>query len=259
MSSELRQRKGEDKDEEKKRQQMMAQLSKLAEESAPAKSITNKAKVWKDKLMMDPYDLDAMFNLARCYAKDNWWVQTETVLLRGWKRHNELGQKDGYELLMLLADASYKNGKCKQALAVLGDVPEPIPQGCSKSSFLACKARALCGAGDAQKGLATFISSIEELSKFDDVLGKWSMCVSELSKAGVLEPAKAAVQKKAKNEDERKKIDSCEQITVSLAKIAQESKEVKMNKPLLVVGLTLLMGILYYLEQMSLQSRGILN
>eukprot|EP00929_Paragymnodinium_shiwhaense_P068112 TRINITY_DN34234_c0_g1_i1.p1 TRINITY_DN34234_c0_g1~~TRINITY_DN34234_c0_g1_i1.p1 ORF type:complete len:303 (+),score=84.17 TRINITY_DN34234_c0_g1_i1:122-1030(+) len=77
----------------------------------------------KDALQQEPNNIQLICKLGFIYAAEGKWCMAMNVLLRGWKRVGEFkGEQLRVQYLLKLCQASHREGKFRQAQAVLMDV-----------------------------------------------------------------------------------------------------------------------------------------
>lgn len=178
----------------------------------PKPGLSNEAKQAKDALMVDPYCMEAIYNLGVAYAADQKWTECMNVLLRGWKRVREFSDVDRrLDFLFVLCQASFQLEKYRQALAVLSDVdPSDVtPEHPDFVRYEVIKAQVYSMNGDRQKALQAFHTAVDNLG-YQRGLVAWSVCCSAFSKAGFYDTAKAMMLDKATSQEDRKKLDAAE-------------------------------------------------
>lgn len=190
----------------------------------PKPSISDSAKVFKDKLRLDPYNMELMRDLGYSYFEDNHFKQCESVMIRGWKRVGEF--KDPYErheFLVILSKASYYEKKMKQAYAVLQDIEEPLPDEADARQYEIYKCKVCCSNGEPGKGLAAFHNAIEG-TNYEEATRLWAVSVMELNGAGLHEITKEEIARRADTEEERARLDSISAISLQMAKLRERTQ-----------------------------------
>eukprot|EP00927_Polykrikos_kofoidii_P055107 TRINITY_DN49417_c0_g1_i1.p1 TRINITY_DN49417_c0_g1~~TRINITY_DN49417_c0_g1_i1.p1 ORF type:complete len:304 (+),score=53.93 TRINITY_DN49417_c0_g1_i1:231-1142(+) len=164
----------------------------------PKSAMSDKSKRVKDKLDANHFNVHLMCELGLIYASEGRWGPAMNVMLRGWKRaKTELQDKRlRHMFLVKLCEASYREGKVKQAQAVLMDIDENDSETLSrdeKKSFqiLACRVHA--ANRDAGRALTMFNAAIanEDLKLGIRIL---ALTVDELRKAGLYGIAKRKLE-----------------------------------------------------------------
>eukprot|EP00747_Dinoflagellata_sp_TGD_P095454 gnl/TRDRNA2_/TRDRNA2_166473_c4_seq1.p1 gnl/TRDRNA2_/TRDRNA2_166473_c4~~gnl/TRDRNA2_/TRDRNA2_166473_c4_seq1.p1 ORF type:complete len:299 (+),score=72.78 gnl/TRDRNA2_/TRDRNA2_166473_c4_seq1:101-997(+) len=223
--SELRQRRGEvakkpvgGKKQDQRTSEDAAALAEslkaaIAQANPPPEpGLTNKAKVWKDKLYDDPYNMEYIYELGCAYHNDRQWLQCCNVLLRGWKRMSEVKEADvRFDFLMKLCHASFTLNKKKQAYAVLVDIEEPQDRDdCRQYSIMACQVSA--ENADLTRALKAFHKAIENC-KFEEAATVWVATCLGLKKVGAYDAAKQAIESLiGDNEAHREKFETLSSI-----------------------------------------------
>ena len=96
-------------------------------EQGPKPGMSNEAKVAKDALAEDTYNMEFIYALGCAYADDMYWEKCCNVLRRGWKRIHESSDMDfRFDFLRKLCETLCKLEKYRQALAVFNDIEKPV-------------------------------------------------------------------------------------------------------------------------------------
>mmetsp|Transcript_5014 Transcript_5014/g.12231 ORF Transcript_5014/g.12231 Transcript_5014/m.12231 type:complete len:307 (-) Transcript_5014:351-1271(-) len=240
--------------------QMIDEISQALKKTAPnqVKGLSNEAKVFKDKLAADPFNMELIFQLGMAYGQDQQWDKCLNVMLRGWKRVGEF-QDPGvrFEFLCLLTTASQKEKKHRQAYAILQDIVEPDDEEL-RSNFELLRCQVYCDNGDMQKGLKSLNKAIEG-ADFDKAAALWANCLDPLKKCGAYDISKSNMLDLATSQEDKDKLEAMEKLAAlrdeyyasHLDPVTPPSKKYAMYigiGVLVVVGLYLL----YLLESMSL-------
>mmetsp|Transcript_1504 Transcript_1504/g.3579 ORF Transcript_1504/g.3579 Transcript_1504/m.3579 type:complete len:257 (+) Transcript_1504:28-798(+) len=170
---------------------MYTRSSKI--KNVPMPSMSNAACALKDALAKDPYSLLKMNNLGYQYWKDGQSEQCLNVLMRGWKRANEIPDEGKrFNFLMKVCELSFGFWKFKQALAVFRDIIEPVDEKFLKP-YLILGTQVWAANGDLQQSLKFFQRSIENES-FKVAVRVLAIVALELKKAGAFEAAKSSIE-----------------------------------------------------------------
>mmetsp|Transcript_96857 Transcript_96857/g.134461 ORF Transcript_96857/g.134461 Transcript_96857/m.134461 type:complete len:280 (-) Transcript_96857:169-1008(-) len=271
--SEMRQRRGErpaeaeDTVEEKsggwspeQKAQVEEKLASLMKsmKANPKPGTSNEAKKYKDLLDEDPFNLLAIYGLGKAYAVDEQWDRCCNVMLRGFKRVNEMeNQEERFDFLVTLAKASMNLEKFRQALAVVNDMSDPEdPEELRGLNIMRCQV--YCHNGELQKGLKAFNTAIEGNS-FQDAVKAWASCSRGLKQVNGWGVTKNTVLKLAETEEEKKQLESIDKLCefkddVHKLQAPKGISDVRLwlLTGLLVVLLCILLSILYWFEQRSL-------
>jgi len=246
--------------EEERTKQMIDEITSALKKSAPnqVKGLSNEAKIAKDKLMADPFNMELIFHLGLAYGQDSQWDKCMNVLLKGWKLVREF-QDAGvrFEFLCLLAQASQKENKFRQALAVLQDVEEPEDDEL-RSNFELLRCQIYCNNGNMQKGLQALNKAIEGQG-FDKAAALWANCLGPLKKAGGYDVSKSTMLALAKTPEDKDKLEAMEKLSALRDEYhASQSKPVTNNSKkygtAALVGVVVMafLYLLYLLEAESL-------
>lgn len=173
-------------------------FSHLTKSKSLLPSITNKMQEVKDALAEDPYDLALIQKFGLMLAEKFEWMQASNVMMRGWKRVSEFKeQRDRFEFLMKLSEASYRNFQFKQALAVLMDIDVPEEKN-QKIAYLLLSCHVYSEGGDAPKALSAF-SKLVDGESLEVSIKYWAATAIGLKKVGAFEAAKNNVVNKQRN------------------------------------------------------------
>lgn len=198
---------------EERNKKAVEDIIEAMKNSAPvqSKGLSKEATVFKDQLKDDPFNMDLIFKLGQTYGHDNQWGRCMNVMLRGWKRVQEfedVGLK--FEFLCLLAQASHKEGKHRQALAVLQDIDEPQSE-VDKAFLELLRCQVYCDNGDAQRGLQSFNRAIEG-QDFERAATLWATCLAPLKRAGAYDVSRSTMLAMARNQKDRDKLEATEHL-----------------------------------------------
>lgn len=224
----------------------------------PVVGLSNEAKEWKIALDKDEKNMELVFKLGVQYCVDQQWAKAINVLMRGWKRVDELQDKSvRNEFLIALTQASEKESKYKQALAVVGDVEdvedEEVQQ---KIDCLRC--RVYCQVGDKEKGLRALSKSIKGL-EFQSAAAQWATLIGPLKKCGAYDASKSNIVAMASSDKEKETLEAMEKLAAYRDEYFEQSKVQPMpnsSKILLAIGLVSTIAfffVLYTLETKSLE------
>jgi lipopolysaccharide biosynthesis regulator YciM len=182
---------------------LVAHIEETIKKNAPdaVKGLSKEAKEIKNQLDEDPFNMELIFKLGVAYGSDCQWNKCMNVMLRGYKRVSEFENAGmRFEFLCLLAQASLKEEKYRQALAVIQDAQEP--EDAEKvRAWEALRCQVYCHNGDAKRGLKSLSTAIEGKS-FDEACALWANCVGPLKKAGAYDLSKSTVLAMAKDQEE---------------------------------------------------------
>lgn len=229
------------------------------------KGLSHRAKEYKDKLMADPYNMEYIFHLGAAYAVDGLWDKAQNVLLRGYKRVKEIEDAGArFKFLSVLAEASLKTNKFKQAMAVMNDMEEPTEEE-QKPFFELLRCNIYCENGDMEKGLRSLNKAFEG-QEYDEALKMWSSCLSALRKVGAVEMSKEKLLDMAPNEEAKGKVAAMEALITVVRNFEAHNNAQPLTR-VMKSGLVLLISvlaagviyILYLLESRSLSRMNIGN
>lgn len=241
---------------------LMDELGQLAARlrDGPRKGLSSEAQRCREALQQDPYNLELIFELGLAYADDAQWEQCANVLLRGWKRVGELQDHEiRCQFLLTLCQASMNLSKFRQALAVLADMEESDdPETRVRVEALRCHAN--CSAGDTATGLQAFHRAIAG-QDFETASGCWALCYTALKQVGALQATRSAVEDRAANDEDRKKLDVLEQLArlkSDLTLDVEEDGKARQFWRRFAMVISAILGLalcyfLYILEQRSFQ------
>lgn len=161
-------------------------------------SISNKAKEAKDRLEKDPYNIESIKDLGFIYAAEVQWDMAANVMMRGWKRVNDLKDPgDRFTFLMKLCECSFRTHKFRQAHAIVMDIDEPDDYH-EKKAYLLLSCHVHAEIRDQLNTLKIFSKAIEG-EDFEIAIKIWAACALRLKKVGGFEVAKNAVMNKARS------------------------------------------------------------
>eukprot|EP00930_Biecheleria_cincta_P002826 TRINITY_DN103803_c0_g1_i2.p1 TRINITY_DN103803_c0_g1~~TRINITY_DN103803_c0_g1_i2.p1 ORF type:complete len:296 (-),score=56.27 TRINITY_DN103803_c0_g1_i2:127-993(-) len=229
----------------------------------PKPGTSNEAQRIKDQLKLKPFDMNLMFELGKAYANDYQWERCDNVLLRGFKRVQELDDASmRFEFLAVLCTASLRLHKHKQALAVLNDMEMPEDPALRHAFFIQqCQVYAFNGATD--KCLKAFNRALEG-NDFAAAVQVWIGCSQALKKIDSWAVAKAAIEKLATTDAERVQLESIDKVCAIKDEYLDssaylnywESTQGHLTIALIALGIFALLVIVWWLEQWNLK-RGI--
>lgn len=241
---------------------------------APLKSISNEAAAVRDALKEDPYNMMNICKLGFMYAAEFRYPMATNVMMRGWKRADEL--KDSRlrrAFLTKLSEVSYREGKAKQAHAILQDIYEE-PEDRNELKNLQILTVHVCAAsGKVEEALKALGRAVEG-EDIELVIRIWALVSQVLAKNDLFEAAKVIMNNIVDALPEQQKymgINSMQVVSDYAAALqARKEEDFKtrmerklgdpdfMVKVILGVGVGLgflfLTGTLYWLEQKSLAS-----
>mmetsp|Transcript_51032 Transcript_51032/g.110725 ORF Transcript_51032/g.110725 Transcript_51032/m.110725 type:complete len:291 (-) Transcript_51032:172-1044(-) len=226
---------------------------------------SDEARQVRDLMAADPYSMDLIAALGLIYSMEGRWSMSANVLIRGWKRVMEIKDRRArFIYLMKLCQASLREGKVRQALAVFQDMEEPEDRDELKS-YLILSCHVYAGNNDLPKALKVFSRAVtgESFKYAARVLAATALC---LHQAGGFAAAKSIV-------DAMKPTDmpcSCTEITtvehyvetLSSSKNGSSRSALQPAVPrwcftvLGILTMILLVLFLYWLETSSLRSWG---
>jgi len=237
-------------------------------------SLSNELEAARAALRDDPHNMVRIAKLGLMYAAEHKWSMAMNVMLRGWKRAGEFTDRSlRVAFLAKLAEASYMEGKARQAGAVLHDMdaePEDRDEKMSLQLLVIHIHAANKNIEQALKALGVAIEGKEA----DLVVRIWALCSQAMSVAGMFEAAKAVVEGVLGTVTPRSGIqttyamDTVQSYVNQLKKAQEESQNrtfmEKMENPdfafkalvgagVAIAGITLT-WLLYWLEQRSLAS-----
>lgn len=228
-----------------------------AKRIVPAKpGVSDEAQALRNQLVADPYNMFLINELSYVYAKEAHLDKCANVLVRGWKRANEIEDKDvRFRFLLKLCDCSFKLGKFHQADAVIRDIEEPEnPRDLRAYLIAACKVYANKPTnGDLLMSLKAFQRAIDGA---DSALAVriLAMTCTDLKKVGGYEAAKAAVEKLSQEPQDASDLQMLESYVQ-----ARETKPVKEDRlernivvSITVVVVAMVVYFLYVMEKWSL-------
>eukprot|EP00933_Yihiella_yeosuensis_P065315 TRINITY_DN69040_c0_g1_i1.p1 TRINITY_DN69040_c0_g1~~TRINITY_DN69040_c0_g1_i1.p1 ORF type:complete len:282 (-),score=65.86 TRINITY_DN69040_c0_g1_i1:143-988(-) len=270
MSSELRQRKGEKADGprgemqnpdvpsvEELKERVTDMLQSLKPNPAPG--LTNRAKEFKDKLALDPFNMELIYELGAAYAGDEMWDRSANVMLRGMKRISELKDPaNRFQFSCILCQASMHTQKFRQALAVINDacVPDDL-EADSARAWEVLKCQVYCRNGEMQKGLKAFHKAIEDV-EFHIAISVWAGCSSHLKKVGAWAVTKTTLVGLAKTDQDKQRIEALEKLAEIKDVYIDEAIEKQTGffdsptqKALFACIVFLLLGLMYLLWQLE--------
>jgi len=257
-----------EEDDENMREKVVSELMNLIQKqrAGPKPGLSDNAKRAKDILRADPYNLDAIQDLGVAYSLDDQWSQCANVMIRGFKRMKEFddpdeGHKRRFGFLMRLAEASFRCKKYKQALAVFNDVEEPSSEDqemLQMYNVMACQVYAYNGL--LQKTLKAFNKGIEGY-ELERACGFWAATSGPMKRAELYDVAKQAIERLAKDDNDRQIINSLEKVALLREQIEFEAEGPKLTKTaktvVITTGVLLVLAFLYllhWLEQRSFAS-----
>lgn len=219
----------------------------------PLKSPSDEVMDARRALANDPYNLQLMSDLAYRYTTDGRLEQCINVLLRGWKRASEFEDASmRFCFLMKLAELSTLFGKHKQAAAVLADITEPEDAVERKSYFLlSCRVKA--ANKDGLGALAAFQKTLDG-EDAEMAVRLLAVCMMDLKIVGSYQAARGAVEKLSP-EATKGELEIMDRVAEQ-----DHSSEPSAGIPVRAISMAvvvllfaLLVPLLYYLEQASLQ------
>lgn len=210
-------------------------------------------------LAADPYNLRLIHDLGVVYASEGQWDKAANVMLRGWKRAEEIQDAQvRFRFLMKLCEASFRISKPRQAFAILNSIGTP-PENADLAAFYVLSVQVYCAVGDIQKALSTFKRSIKG-QEFRDALTLLALLVEDLRAVKAFHPVRDAVKALSAKEQEME-LGILEHYVAAKDKQEQEEKKIVtlLASPKVVIGaavvvfLMLFVYLLYLLEQWSLK------
>lgn len=212
----------------------------------------------RDLLASDPYNMHSINELAYLYAKVALYEQCINILMRGWKRADEI--KDPvvrFHFLMKLVEASHVRKQFRQAFAVLKDIQEPDDPN-RKLSYLVLSCRVYANIGDLPGALKCFQRALEG-QEFDLAIRIWALVLREFSLSGAAEAAKSTMEKLA-GDDAMKvmKLQMLDGLKFEEKTISNLKRQEKMKKYVIIGAVVMFFLIVLYLlylwEQSSLKA-----
>jgi len=223
--------------------------------NVPRPSISNEVGALKDELLKDPYSLLKMNSLGYQYWKDGQSEQCLNVLMRGWKRANEItDQGNRFNFLMKACELSFGFWKYKQALAIFRDIAEPVDEKLLKA-YLILGTQVWAANGDLQQSLKFFQRSIEN-ENFRVAVRVLAIVSLELKKAGAFEAAKSSIENLA-GEPDHPDILMVSEFCAAHEDRKKETSSIELKQRAVVYGgvgfgVLIFLLFLYYLESHSL-------
>lgn len=212
-----------------------------------------------NSLAADPYNLRLIHDMGMVYASEGQWEKAANVMLRGWKRAEEIkDDKIRFRFLMKLCEASFRISKPRQAFAVLSSIGG-APDNADLAAFYAMSVQVYCAVGDMHKALSTFKKAIKG-QEFRDALTLLAMVTEDLRAAKAFHPVRDAV-KALSSKSKELELGIIEHYVAAKDKQEQEDGKLsnKLASPNLFIGaavvvcLALFLYLLYLLEQWSLK------
>lgn len=210
----------------------------------------------KDALADDPFNMDLIYELGCAYADDGHWKQSVNVLLRGWKRLNEVSDPVRcFSFLIVLCAGSYRLKMYRQALGIINEIKEQEDPSLQRI-YLTVACQIHCANEDLPHAVKVFRRAVAN-TDMDTALSIWAGLQSELRNIGADATAKGAVELLVHSEEDRSKLAAFEQldeITQTLrsgGKKEQQWPDWRMVWAAIVVLAVILIGFLYRLEAQS--------
>eukprot|EP00933_Yihiella_yeosuensis_P048250 TRINITY_DN4433_c1_g2_i1.p1 TRINITY_DN4433_c1_g2~~TRINITY_DN4433_c1_g2_i1.p1 ORF type:complete len:282 (+),score=49.45 TRINITY_DN4433_c1_g2_i1:113-958(+) len=214
-------------------------------------------------LSADPYSLYWINELGRIYASEGQYEKAANVLLRGWKRANEIPDASvRFHFLMKLCEASYRLGKPKQAFAVLKDMETPADRSQAVVfEMMACQV--YCAVGDTQRAFAAFKRATTG-DTFRLVVRKFALVIDDLRHAGCYNAVRGYVAKLMDEHSDMSLLPMLDTYVTEKEKKEIADKQNSLSATIMVsltlaVGLSIFLYILYLIEQWSLGKSGSLD
>jgi len=211
-----------------------------------------------NRLAADPYNLRLIHDLGAAYASEGQWEKAANVMLRGWKRADEMtDDKIRFRFLMKLCEASFRISKPRQAFAVLNSM-SGAPDNSDIAALHAMSVQVYCAVGDVQKALSTFKKAISG-QEYQDALTLLALVAEDLRAAKAFHPVRDAV--KALKPKQDMQLGIIEHYVEAKDKQEQEEKTLayKLASPKLFIGVVatvmflLSLYLMFLLEQWSLK------
>lgn len=210
----------------------------------------------KEALEQDPTNLELLYELGCRYAEAGHWMQSRNVLLRGRGRLDEIhDRRRRAAFASALCEAYYSCGQAKEAVGVLGSIPELEDTALAVSrATLACKVYG--AAGDRQRSLKEFCKAVDG-QDFDGALRVWSVTRADLRQAGALDAAKGMMERLADDDPALvQKLGALEDLAEELPASDAQAKGPGRLGPILGKLRTLIVTLPLRLERLGLRLAG---
>jgi len=196
--------------------------------------------------------------LGVVYTSEGQWEKAANVMLRGWKRADEIEDEHvRFRFLMKLCETSFRIGKPLQAFAVLKSIDPPASKE-DMPAFQVMSVQVFCAVGDVQKALSTFRKAIEN-QDYRNALTMLALVADDLRAARAFHAVRDAVKAKCTREDGELGIiehyvsvkDEQEQKSNILRMLVTPNKLIGLG---VIVAVIFFVYLLYLVEQWSLRN-----
>eukprot|EP00931_Biecheleriopsis_adriatica_P003856 TRINITY_DN105616_c0_g1_i1.p1 TRINITY_DN105616_c0_g1~~TRINITY_DN105616_c0_g1_i1.p1 ORF type:complete len:275 (+),score=54.44 TRINITY_DN105616_c0_g1_i1:68-892(+) len=210
-----------------------------------------------NNLMADPYNMRYILHLGYIYANEGKAEKAANVMLRGWKRADEIeDRRVRFCFLMKLCELSYRINKPRQAFAVLNTIETPADDA-DLLVYRILSIQVYSAVGDCPKALSTFQKILVGMS-YPDAVRVLALVTEDVRKAKIFHPLRDAVAALSVDKHQADLLSTVEHYVESKEKHEQNSKPPVDPKYItgvaVVIGVLFIVYLLYLLEQWSLRS-----
>ncbi|CAJ1350334.1 unnamed protein product, partial [Effrenium voratum] len=161
-----------------------------------------------NNLAASPYSMRCIHDLGVVYTSEGQWEKAANVMLRGWKRADEIEDEHvRFRFLMKLCETSFRIGKPLQAFAVLKSIDPPASKE-DMPAFQVMSVQVFCAVGDVQKALSTFRKAIEN-QDYRNALTMLALVADDLRAARAFHAVRDAVKAKCTREERAECLHQC--------------------------------------------------
>mmetsp|Transcript_5941 Transcript_5941/g.9477 ORF Transcript_5941/g.9477 Transcript_5941/m.9477 type:complete len:273 (+) Transcript_5941:75-893(+) len=209
-------------------------------------------------LQADPYNMRSIHDLGRIYCSEGAWDKAANVMLRGWKRADEITDKRvRFHFLMKLCECSFRISKPRQAFAVLNTIEPPL-EADDLHAYQMLMVQVYSSVGDVQKVLSTWKKAITN-QDYQTAVRMLALCLEDLRTAGAFDAVRNSVAALQKDDPDLSSLAILDQYVRAKEEVVKANAIMERNRKafiVLVVIVAILMMIypLYLLEKWSLRS-----